>query len=141
MQILYAPINGNLSVPPPRSVTAFEVVSDSGLLIPKNISPGVRNPPFDVISPSKLFTLSAGAGAFNNINVGNILPARLGCDSLISELTIRGSLTPDDSGNNPLDAGGLEVCFAIPEPSGILLLSLGFLTLLGFARKQGNPTR
>lgn len=142
VQILYDPSNGNLSVnSPARSVTTFEVISDSGLFIPKNISPGVLNPPFDVISPSKLFKLCAGAGAYNDINFGNILPARLGCDSLISELTIRGSLTPDDSGNNALDASGLDVCFAIPEPSGILLLSLGFLTLLGFARRQGNPTR
>ncbi len=66
VQILYDPSNGNLSVnSPARSVTTFEVKSDSGLFLPENLSPGVLNPPFNLISPSKLFKLSAGAGAYN----------------------------------------------------------------------------
>lgn len=139
--VSYDPPTGNLSVnSPDRTITTFQTISAGNQFIPENVTPGTVAPPFDIITPEKLFKLSAGANAYNSIDFGNVLPTGLLNSQLEADLSIDGSLTPDGSGNNSLDAGGLNVCL-IPEPSGIVLLSLGFLTLLGFARRQGNPTR
>jgi hypothetical protein len=136
VSVIYDPASGNLSLDSPsRSVTTFEAKSAGNLFIPGNVAPGVIAPPFDLITPAKLFKLSAGAGAYNSIDFGNVLPGGLGGDAIAADMSISGSLTPDGSGNNALDAGGLDIV-VVPEPSSILLVGFGLMALLGLRRRS-----
>ena len=50
-------------------------------------------------------------------------------------MSVNGSLTPDGSGNNALDAQGLSVV-VVPEPTSVALIGFGLLGLLSFRRKR-----
>ena len=118
-----------------RSITTLEIISAGGNFTPAGAAAGAFAPPFDIISETKLFKLSAGAGAYTNLNFGTVVKAGLGGDALVSDMSINGSLTPDGSGNNALDAQGLSVV-VVPEPASVALIGIGLLGLLSFRRKR-----
>ena len=122
VDILYNPINGNLSLESPaRTIAVFEATSAGNLFIPGNIAPGVLTSPFDRITPGLLFKLSPGAGAYHSIDFGNILTRNITLNVIFADLSINGSLTPDGSGNNGLDAGGLGFVMSFPDDDDGLL--------------------
>ena len=136
VSVIYDPASGNLSLDSPsRSVTTFEAKSAGNLFIPGNVAPGVIAPPFDLITPAKLFKLSAGAGAYTNLNFGTVVKPGLDEAALVADMSVNGSLTPDGSGNNALDAQGLSVV-VVPEPTSVALIGFGLLGLLSFRRKR-----
>ena len=120
-----------------RSITTLEIISAGGNFTPAGAAAGAFAPPFDIISETKLFKLSAGAGAYTNLNFGQVLKPGL-CPLLLTDLTVNGSLTPDGSGNNALDAQGLSMP-CIPEPGSLALISFGLLGLLSF-RRRSSPS-
>lgn len=116
-----------------RTITTFELISAGSLFRPDDAA-DVFSPPFDVITEDKLFKLAAGDAAFSQLNFGPVLIGGLSEDALLADLTINGSLTPDGSGNNRLDANGLSVILGVPEPSSAALAGIGLLTVLSLRR-------
>ena len=55
-----------------RSITTLEIISAGGNFTPAGAAAGAFAPPFDIISETKLFKLSAGAGAYTNLNFGQV---------------------------------------------------------------------
>lgn len=48
--------------------------------------------------------------------------------------TVAGSLTPDGTENNPIDAEGISLC--VPEPNGLTVAGLACLGLLRLVRRS-----
>lgn len=121
-----------------RTITTFEMIATSPdfKFNPAGITPGIIAPPFDIITPDKLFKLAAGDAAFSNINFGAVMPPGMTYEDCLT-FSISGSLTPDGSGNNALDAQGLSLVDGhVPEPGGLTLFSLGVLVFGGLRRRK-----
>ena len=122
-----------------RSITTLEIISAGGNFTPAGAAAGAFAPPFDIISETKLFKLSAGAAAYTNLNFGQVIKPGMDCASLVADMSVNGSLTPDGSGNNALDAQGLSMPLCVPEPGSLALISFGLLGLLSF-RRRSSPS-
>jgi hypothetical protein len=130
--VVYDPGTGNLSVADNGvSITTLELKSAGNLFIPGNIAAGVISPPFDVVSPSKLFKLSTGG--FSSVDFGNIVPTGISPEALLADMDVNGSILP--SGGLNAAAGGGPYVYVVPEPSSIALIFCGLLGLLGLRRK------
>ena len=142
VNVIYDSTTGNLSVESTyRSITTFEIKSANNLFIPENIVPGIITRSFDIIRPDKLFKLSPQEESYNNLDFGNIVTPGLTREQFIADMTIDGSLLLDNSSRHSLAFHGLEVNHVIiPEPSSVMLLSLGLLSWFGGRRKRGNST-
>ena len=122
VDVIYNPGSGNLRLfSEARSVTTFEAQSAGSLFIPKNVAPNVIFPPFDALTPDRLFKISAGAGAYHSIDFGNIFTRNLTLNGISADLSIHGSLTPDGSGDNSLYAGGLDIVMSFSDDDDGLL--------------------
>lgn len=118
-----------------RTITTLEIISAGNNFTPATADSSQFSPPFDIINEGKLFKLAAGDAAFSNINFGQAVTAGLSEEALLADMSINGSLTPDGSGNNALDAQGLNVV-VVPEPTSVALIGFGLLGLLSFRRKR-----
>lgn len=139
--VCYDPSSGNLSVHSEvRTITTFEMKAGGDVkFIPTNINEGTLFPPFDLITPDKLFKLSAAPNDYLSIDFGNVLPPGMSLRDF-DQFTIVGSLTPDGSGNNSLDANGLVIP-CIPEPSGLTLLGLAGAAFVPARRRRRKHFR
>ena len=131
MVLTYDPSDGNLSVNGNGvRLTTLEIKSASEAFIPANANDGVFNPPFDVASPAKLFTLKTEG--FATLDFGSVLPPSLTVSSLLADLSVSGSILPSGTLS---DAPGGGPYIGIPEPQAAALMLLG---LLGFSfRRRG----
>ena len=122
-----------------RSITTLEIISAGGNFTPAGAAANVFAPPFDIISETRLFKLSAGAAAYTNLNFGQVIKPGMDCASLVADISASGSLAPDGSGNSALDAQGLNMPLCTPEPGSLALISFGLLGLLSF-RRRSSPS-
>ena len=130
--ITYDPADGNLSVDGTGvSMTTIELKSAGELFIPANATGGIFNPPFDVNTPSKLFTLKTEG--FGSLDFGPVLSSRFDAsdgNGLISPSTARFCLRADWS-MHP----AVVPTSSFPEPASMGLMLLGTLGLLSVRRK------
>ncbi len=123
--VFYGFADGNLTlVSLRRAVTSFEAKAFDDMFIADNLTPGALTPPFDVITPRKLFKLQPQG--FERINFGNVLPPQR---AVWREVEFHGSLIHrPDAKNNDLDGDGGALVILPAGPTGMLRFLLGLLT-------------
>ena len=123
ISLVYDPADGSLKLDAAgKKVTTLEVHSTAGYFT--GTAPSQVSPPFDVFNATKFFLLkTAGIG---DENFGPALAKGLSVDALSSDLKVAGSILPSGS------LGTVDLVY-IPEPSSLVLASLG---LLGLVRRR-----
>ena len=129
ISLVYDPADGHFWLDAAgKKVTTLEIQSASGVFT--GAKPAQVSPPFDVFTPKKFFILkTAGVG---DEDFGMALPAGLTAETLGGDLTVAGSILPSGS----LGTVDLVYLGAIPEPSSLALMALGFLGLVSGRRKR-----
>ncbi len=129
----YDAITGDLRVDATgTALTAFLIDSSSDLFLGENIA-GLDGP-FDLHRSDRIFTMNLTG--FRQLDLGQALPAGLGADLLVADLSFDGAWL----GGGGLDSVRLSI---VPEPSTAALLTGALLVVAGRWRpaRRRNPKR
>lgn len=126
--IVYNPVTGELDVDAPAGTDLTSINIDSTAGIFTGDSAENLGGSFDNDADDNIFKATFGS-AFGSLSFGAVAQAGLSEDFVLNDLTVVGSL------NGGGDLGAVDLIY-VPEPSAVLLLTLGVVGVLAARRRR-----
>ena len=126
--ITYNPGTGELGVDAPAGIELTSVNIDSAAGIFTGDPAQNLGGSFDNDADNNIFKATFGS-SFGSLSLGNVAQIGLSEDFVANDLTVVGSL------NGGGDLGAVDLIY-VPEPSAVLLLTLGVVGLLAARRRR-----
>ncbi|MEZ6119359.1 MAG: PEP-CTERM sorting domain-containing protein [Pirellulaceae bacterium] len=138
LSLVYSPDTGNLSVDlgsagagALANLTTLEIRSAGGNFT--GTKPPQLTGLFDVYNANKLFKLDPAG--FGSIDLGPALAPGLGGDALLADLLVDGSFV-GGGGVGAVPVALVHPDFMVPEPSSMVMVALGLLSVAGLRRRR-----
>ncbi len=125
----YNPSTGEVFVDAPAGTDLTSINIDSAAAIFTGEPAQNLGGSFDNDADDNIFKATFGS-SFGSLSFGNVAQTGLAKDFVLNDLTVVGSLAGGG------DLGNVDLIY-VPEPATVLLLALGFMSLIGAGRSCG----
>jgi hypothetical protein len=126
--IFYNPATGELAVDAPANTNLTSINIDSAAAIFTGEPAMNLGGSFDIDSDDNIFKATFGS-SFGSLSFGNVAQPGLSAEFILGDLTVIGSLAGGG------DLGAVDLC-CVPEPSTLVLLTLGIVTAVTLQRRN-----
>ena len=131
--IIYDTGTGEVQVDAPAAVELTSINIDSAGGIFTAAAAENLGGSFDNDADANIFKATFGS-SFGSLSFGNVAQTGLSQDFVLNDLTVVGSL----AGGGAL--GNVDLVY-VPEPSAVVLIAMGFLTMFTLRQRRGGPVR